>query len=75
MELKTDPNRPDKHIDPATGIWPIEEWGAACERGFVSSARFGSGTVIKRTDRNTTRRWRQCKESPEHGERSGVRTE
>jgi hypothetical protein len=25
--LKPDPRRPDKHIDPETGIWPISEWG------------------------------------------------
>lgn len=53
--MQQDPHRPDKHIDPETGIWPIEEWGAACERGFVSSARFGSGQVIPRTVRKKNR--------------------
>jgi hypothetical protein len=49
--MEQDPNRPDKHIDPETGIWPMEEWGSACGRGFVSNARFGAGIVIPRTNR------------------------
>ena len=55
-----DPLRPDKHIDPATGIWPICEWGRECARGFVSDARFARAgdVVIKRTNRNTSRKWR-----------------
>jgi hypothetical protein len=57
--LPPDPRRPGKHIDPSTGIWPISEWGGACQRGFVSDARFGPGeTVIKRTNRETTKKWR-----------------
>jgi len=51
----------NRTIDPETRIWPISEWGYECGRGFVSEARFAgdSGTrVIKRTNRNTTRKWR-----------------
>ena len=44
-------------IDPETGIRPISKWGDACRRGFVSDSRFGSGPVIKRTNREVTRRW------------------
>ena len=44
-------------IDPKTGIKPIADWGNACYRGFVSDSRFGSGQVIKRTNRETTRKW------------------
>ena len=40
------------------GVKPISEWGAECARGFVSNARFGSGRVIERTNRNATRKWR-----------------
>lgn len=59
-ELPSDPKRPEKHIDPATGIWPISEWGYSCAMGFVSDSRFGSSCrVIKRTNRETTRRWRR----------------
>jgi len=29
-----DPSRPDKHIDPKTGIWPAKEWGSECGRGI-----------------------------------------
>ena len=57
-ELKPDPRRPGKHLDPQTGIWPMHEWGAACARGFISNPRFGSGPVIERTNRETTRKWR-----------------
>lgn len=59
-ELRKDPKRPDKHRDPETGIWPIGEWGYECARGFVSDARFqrGDEQIIKRTNRNTTRKWR-----------------
>jgi hypothetical protein len=54
--MKQDPNRPDKHIDPWTGIWPMSEWGSECTRGFVSDLRFGAGQmVIKRTNRKKTR--------------------
>jgi hypothetical protein len=58
--MKADPLNPGKHIDPRTGIWPIEEWGAACQRGFVSHERFArpTDTVIKRTN-DTTRKWRK----------------
>ena len=44
-------------VDPETGIRPMDQWGNACYQGFVSDARFGSGQVIKRTNRNTTRKW------------------
>jgi hypothetical protein len=53
-----DPKRPEKHIDPRTRIWPIDEWGSECSRGFVRDSRFGSGVVIKGTNRKTTRHWR-----------------
>ena len=46
-------------IDPRTGIKPISEWGSECGRGFVSDARFGSGQVIKRTNRDSSRKWRK----------------
>ena len=49
-------------IDPETQIKPIGEWGGACGRGFVSDARFGSGQVIKRTNRETTRKWIRTQE-------------
>jgi hypothetical protein len=63
-DMPLDPACPGKHIDPATGIWPICEWGGACQRGFVSHERFarGSEQVIKRTNRNNSRRWRQIQE-------------
>jgi len=59
--LRPDPDHPNHHIDPATGIWPISEWGSECGRGFVSDARFQKGNekVIKRTNRAKTRAWRQ----------------
>jgi hypothetical protein len=55
--LPTSAVDPHRHIDPATGIAPIHEWGSACARGFVSDARFsrGSDLVIKRADRTKTR--------------------
>jgi hypothetical protein len=51
---------PVKHsIDPETGIWPIREWGNSCYRGFVSESRFDpKATVIPRTNRETSRKWR-----------------
>lgn len=57
-DMPPDLRHPGKHINPETGIWPTCEWGYECQRGFVSSARFGSGQVIERTNRETTRRWR-----------------
>ena len=59
--MKDDPQHPGKHIDPETGIWPISEWGAECGRGFVSDERFArpGERVIKRTNRQTTRKWRK----------------
>lgn len=51
-----------KPINPATGIYFISDWGANCQRGFVSDSRFASSsseTVIKRTNRETTRKWRK----------------
>lgn len=48
-----------KHIDIRTGIFPISEWGSSCYRGFVSNSRFDpSATVIPRTNRQTTKKWR-----------------
>jgi len=52
------PVQPVQHtIDPATGIWPIGEWGLECGRGFVSAERFGrpGDQVIKRTSRRRKR--------------------
>jgi hypothetical protein len=46
-------------VDSKTGIKPISAWGYGCARGFVSDARFGSGQVIKRTNRDVSRRWRR----------------
>lgn len=48
-------------IDPATGIWPMSEWGTECGRGFVSDMRFSGGKdrVIKRTNRSMTRKFRK----------------
>ena len=57
--MQPDLKHPGKHIDPETGIWPISEWGGSCYIGFISNARFGSGLVIPRTNRDTTRHWRQ----------------
>lgn len=34
-------------------------WGNAAGRGFVSDSRFGSGQVIKRTNRDVSRKWRR----------------
>lgn len=63
-DMPPDPNHPGKHINPATGIWPIEEWGRS--RGFVSNSRFArpGDTVIPRTNRNVTRRWRRGSSAP-----------
>lgn len=58
---RVDPLRPDKHIDPRTRIWRLSEWGAFCGRGFISDSRFGDGLVIRRTNRETTRKWRSVK--------------
>jgi hypothetical protein len=51
--MPPDPAHPGKHIDPATGIWPVSEWGSECGRGFVSDERFqrGNEKVIKRKAR------------------------
>lgn len=64
--MREDPQHPGKHIDPDTGIWPISDWGHECGRGFVSDARFSGGRskVIKRTNRNTTRKWRKLEHGP-----------
>lgn len=40
--MPRDPARADKHIDPATGIWPICEWTGECFRGFTHSERFAT---------------------------------
>lgn len=58
--MKPAPNHPGKHIDPATAIWPIAEWGSSCGRGFVSNERFARSkteTVLKRANRKNTKRW------------------
>jgi hypothetical protein len=41
-----------KHI---TSVKPISEWGPACATGFVRDSRFGSGQVIKGTNRVRSR--------------------
>lgn len=53
--MPEDPQHPGLHIDPATGIRPISEWGSHCALGFVRESRFGSGQVIAGTNRDTTR--------------------
>jgi hypothetical protein len=60
-DMPVDPRNPHQHIDPATGIWPTREWGAACRRGFVSDSRFGAGQVVPRTNRASTRKWRKLR--------------
>ena len=45
-------NNTAKHI---TSVKPISEWGPECSRGFVRNAMFGSGQVIKGTNRNKSR--------------------
>lgn len=55
-QMPPDPFNLAKHLDPATGIWPIHEWGKNCSRGFISDSRFGSGQVIKRTNRTATKK-------------------
>ena len=35
---------------------PISRWGSECGRGWVRDERFGSGQVIKGTNRNKTRK-------------------
>jgi hypothetical protein len=32
--MRPDPRRPDRHIDPKTGIWPADEWGNECGRAL-----------------------------------------
>lgn len=48
-----------KHVDLRTGARPIAEWGNSAAVGFVRDSRFGSGQVIKGTNRATSRKWRQ----------------
>ncbi len=57
-DMPIDPRRPDKHIDLATGIWPIAEWGGECYRGFVRHERFAGGPerVIEGTNRAKQRK-------------------
>lgn len=38
-------------------------WGASCGMGFVSDERFGTGQVIKRTNRVMTRKNRQASQA------------
>lgn len=61
--MKDDPRHPGKHIDPATGIWPIAEWGWECQRGFVRDDRFArpGDRVVKPTIRKRSRQWRRLK--------------
>lgn len=43
-------------------------WGGACQRGFVSDERFGPGqTVIPRTNREVTRKWRSVEQGTSRG--------
>lgn len=49
------PIRDGKHVDPALGCAPLHEWGSECARGWVRDDRFGSGQVIKGTNRGKTR--------------------
>jgi len=42
-DMPPHPTLPGKHLDPATGILPVCEWGAECARGFISDSRFGDG--------------------------------
>lgn len=61
---------PDKPIDPATGIWPIALWGYECARGFASSSRFArpGEQVIPRTNRKSTRKWREAMKDEERND-------
>lgn len=49
-------------LDPETGIRRIKDWGPECARGFVRDSRFGSGQVIKGTNRQKTRANRKAAE-------------
>jgi hypothetical protein len=62
-DMPTHPTIPGKHIDPETGILPMCEWGSECTRGFVRDERFGSGQVIKGTNRAVSRKWRGVQDS------------
>lgn len=55
-----------KTVEAETHIAHVSEWGSACARGFVSDSRFpsGGGEVIKRTSRDTSRRWRRAAGPP-----------
>lgn len=66
-KLIPDPRHPGKRIDPKTGIWPMSEWGPSTRRGFISNSRFGSGQVIERTNRETTRKWRRLAGGEQRG--------
>lgn len=57
--LPLHPHVPGKHINPATRIYPIHEWGSECGRGFVSNERFSGGTalVIERKSREKVRKF------------------
>ncbi len=59
--MKEDPKHPGKSIDPATGIWPIWQWGYECQRGSVRHERFDRGTdrVIAGTNRASQKKWRK----------------
>jgi hypothetical protein len=58
--LPISPVNPRFHLAP-TGAAPIYEWGASCGRGWVRDDRFGSGQVIKGTNRNKTRQMYRTK--------------
>ena len=51
-DLPPDPKHPGKHLDPATGIWPIAEWGWECQRGLPEE-------TAKR--RKRSREWRKLR--------------
>ncbi len=55
-KLPPHPTAAGKNIDPITGIFPICQWGNDCGRGWVRDERFGSGQVIKGTNRDKTRK-------------------
>jgi len=42
--------------DPQTGIKPIADWGKECARGWIRDSRFGTGQVIKGTNRKASRK-------------------
>lgn len=58
LSFKLPPLPPD--YKPEHGNWlNYVRPGNCLGRGFVSDSRFGSGDVIKRTNRNVSRKWRK----------------